>query len=128
MSKDNKQRLLKLSVSIITNEINNEETLIESWIQVFDQVCGEINFDYVQLVAIQEIQKLIDRKSPFLRRKLGNRLLMSLVMKCGEPAIDSDRKILRLVLNVCSDTNYKIRTDGAVFFKHYLRENHEALI
>jgi hypothetical protein len=118
---------LKLSVAIITNEINDSEVLIESWIQVFDQVCGEIDFEYVQLVALPDIQKLIDRKSPFLRRKLGNRLLMSIVMRCGELAIDSDRNVLRLVLNVCSDTNYKIRMDGAVLFKHYLRENHQTL-
>lgn len=67
-------------MAILTNEINDEETLIESWLHVFDQVCGEINFDYVQLVALHEIQSLLDRKSPYLRRKLGNKMLISLVM------------------------------------------------
>jgi HEAT repeat protein len=32
------------------------------------------------------------------------------------------------VLNICSDTNYKIRTDGAIFFKNYLQQNNEVLI
>jgi hypothetical protein len=31
-------------------------------------------------------------------------------------------------MNICSDTNYKIRTDGAVFFKTYLKDKHELLI
>lgn len=32
------------------------------------------------------------------------------------------------MLNICSDTNYKIRTDGAIFFKNYLQQNNEVLI
>ena len=31
-------------------------------------------------------------------------------------------------MGVCSDTNYKIRTDGAIFFKQYLEQNHTQLI
>lgn len=31
------------------------------------------------------------------------------------------------MLQVCSDTNYKIRIDGATFFKEYLSENHTEL-
>lgn len=31
------------------------------------------------------------------------------------------------MLQVCSDTNYKIRIDGATFFKEYFAINHEEL-
>lgn len=53
--------------------------------------------------------------------------MTSLVIKCGEAAIDEDRAVLRLVMHICGDTNYKIRTDGAVLFKIYLRDNQEVL-
>lgn len=48
--------------------------------------------------------------------------------QCGEAAIDADRLVLRLIMQICGDTNYKIRMDGAVFFKEYLAKNHETLI
>ena len=31
-------------------------------------------------------------------------------------------------MGVCSDTNYKIRTDGAIFFKEYFRDNYQTLV
>jgi hypothetical protein len=31
-------------------------------------------------------------------------------------------------MQVCNDTNYKIRHDGSVFFKQYLEANHETLL
>jgi hypothetical protein len=31
-------------------------------------------------------------------------------------------------MSICGDTNYKIRTDGAIFLKHYFAKNHEKLI
>lgn len=31
-------------------------------------------------------------------------------------------------MQVCCDTNFKIRLDGAIFFKQYLMENHKSLI
>jgi hypothetical protein len=31
-------------------------------------------------------------------------------------------------MQVCGDTNYKIRMDGAIFFKQYLEQNYQKLI
>ena len=31
-------------------------------------------------------------------------------------------------MQVCGDTNYKLRMDGAVFLREYLAQNYEALI
>jgi len=47
---------------------------------------------------------------------------------CGEEAMDEEPIIIRLVLGMCQDTNYQIRTEGAVFMKEYLQANHEKLI
>ena len=53
-------------------------------------------------------------------RKLGNRLLKSLAKSCGEESFDTDVKVLKSVVALCSDTYYKIRMDGAIFMKEYL--------
>lgn len=88
---------------------------------------GQVDLAYVQLVAVKVIGELTDRKSTFPRRKLGNRLLFSLMHNCGEEAIDEDRTVLRLVMQICGDTNYKIRTEGSQFMKEYIKRNHEKL-
>lgn len=79
LSKDNLQRLLKLAVMLVTNELQENQVLKDAWTEVFDQVVGQVDFAYVQLVALKEIAELTDRKSKFERRKLGNRLLTSLI-------------------------------------------------
>jgi len=61
-------------------------------------------------------------------RKLGNRLLTSLAKSCGEVGFDADIKVLKSVVALCGDTNYKIRIDGAIFMKEYLAINFESLI
>jgi hypothetical protein len=60
-------------------------------------------------------------------RKLGNRLLTSLAKSCGEAGFDADIKVLKSVVALCGDTNYKIRMDGAIFMKEYLSANFETL-
>lgn len=82
----------------------------------------------MQLTAIKQIAELTDRKSKFDRRKLGIRLLSSLILNCGEQALNQDKSILRLILGVCGDSNFKIRTDGAIFLKEFIKKNHEELI
>ena len=75
-------------MTIITNEANENQTLKDSWMRLYDLIVGSIDFDYVQLVVLKPIQTLADRKSTFNQRKLANRLLFSLVKHCGEAAID----------------------------------------
>jgi hypothetical protein len=121
------QRLLKLSISIITNELYDNDALREGWLKVYENVIGQVEFSYVQLATLKAIQELIDRKSKFERRKLGHRLLFKLVMNCGEAALDENKTVLRMVLQVCGDPNYKFRMDGAIFFREYLEANFETL-
>ena len=75
-------------MTIISNEANENQTLKDSWMRLYDLIVGSIDFDYVQLVVLKPIQTLADRKSTFNQRKLANRLLFSLVKQCGEAAID----------------------------------------
>lgn len=64
---------------LVTNELQENQVLKDAWTEVFDHVVGQVDFAYVQLVALKEIAELTDRKSKFERRKLGNRLLTSLI-------------------------------------------------
>ncbi len=60
-------------------------------------------------------------KNPLQKRKRGNRLVISLTKKVGEPGIDKEPLIMKLIASICHDTNYKIRMDGVLFFKEYLQ-------
>jgi len=60
-------------------------------------------------------------------RKIGYRLLTSLAKSCGEQGFDAEIKVLKSVLALCGDTNYKIRMDGAIFMKEYLETYFDAL-
>jgi hypothetical protein len=87
---DNMQRILSLAVSITTNDVIENETLINSWMDVFDNVVGQVAFEYTSMVAVNPILEMIDRKSPIPKRKKGNKLLMSLARNCGEEAFDEE--------------------------------------
>lgn len=86
---------MKLSVDIITKSSSENEDLRQNWIKVFDHVVGQVEFEYVLIVAFKAIQQLTDRKSTFPMRKLGNRLLTSLAKNCGESGFDTDIKVLK---------------------------------
>lgn len=53
--------------------------------------------------------------------------MSSLILSCGEQALNKDKGILRLMMGVCGDSNFKIRTDGAIFLKEYIQKNHQEL-
>ncbi len=55
-----------------------------------------------------------------LKRKKGNRLLVSFAKQIGEAGFDKEPAVLKQILAICHDNNYKIRLEGAMFFKDYL--------
>lgn len=52
---------------------------------------------------------------------------MSLARQIGEAGLDREPAVLKLVLAICHDNNYKIRMDGALFFKDYFRQGSNRL-
>lgn len=56
-------------------------------------------------------------------RKTGNKLIFSIAQSLGEGGFDQDPYLLKTVMNICQDNNYKIRRDGVIFFKGYLQTN-----
>ena len=67
-------------------------------------------------------------KHPFAKRKRGNRLVFSVAKNIGEENMDKDPLMLKLVMSICQDNNYKIRRDGVIFMKEYLKKDKEKII
>jgi hypothetical protein len=40
----------------------------------------------------------------------------------GETGFDKENLIIKMILNILHDTNYKIRLDGVHFLKEYLKD------
>ena len=60
-------------------------------------------------------------KNPFPKRKRGNRLALSFARQVGENGFDKEAMILKIVFAILHDNNYKIRMDGILFLKDYLK-------
>ena len=59
-------------------------------------------------------------KNAFAKRKRGNKLVSSFARQIGEEGIDKEPMVLKILLSICHDNNYKIRMDAAIFLKEYL--------
>ena len=92
-----------------------------AWMSLFSALIGKLDLDFVLSFVFPAIAELPTLKNPFPKRKRGNRLITSLAHALGERGFDSENMILKIVLAICHDTNYKIRMDGIQFFKEYLK-------
>jgi len=115
----NKQQILKLAVEITTDDCNENQVLIDCWIDVFTNVVGKVEIPYVSQVAVRPISEMPGPKNPFPKRKRGNRLLTEMALAIGEDGFEEEPILQRLMMGICRDTNYKIRLDGAIWFKRY---------
>lgn len=55
-------------------------------------------------------------------------MLFSVAKHTGEPFFDQDPNILKLILSVCRDGNYKIRRDGVIFLRDYFAYDRKRII
>lgn len=78
----------------------------------------ELDFALKQIFPI--IIELPSLKNPFAKRKRGNKLAISFARQVGERGFDSEPNVLKIILGICQDNNYKIRMDGVLFLKEYL--------
>lgn len=115
--------MLKAAITICSDDDNAENTeLIEGWFTVLQTVVGRVETKFVAENATKVIKDIPGLKNPFLKRKRGNRLIFCVAKNVGEDGIDDDPQLLRSIMNICSDNNYKIRRDGVLFFKEYFKE------
>ncbi len=87
---------------------------------MFDVIVAETDISYVLKQIFPVFMDMPSLKNPVPKRKKGNRLLISFAKQIGEEGFDKEPAVLKLVQGICHDNNYKIRLDGALFFKDYL--------
>lgn len=115
-------------MDITTNEDQENQTLIDAWIDVLAQCVGRVEVSYVKNVALRVIQEMPSPKNPLARRMLGNRLVTTVAMNLPEEAHVEEPLVFGLVMSMCQDPNYTVRRDGAIFFKEYLKKNSKELV
>ena len=120
----NKQKVLRASVQICSDDDNADNTeLLELWFKVLETVVSRVDTKFVAENATKQIKDIPSLKNPFPKRKRGNRLIFIVAKNVGEDGIDDDPQLLKSIMNICSDNNYKIRRDGVIFFKEYFKES-----
>ena len=101
---------------------------MELWFKVLETVVGRVDTKFVAENATKLMKDIPSLKNPFPKRKLGNRLIFAVAKNVGEEGIGDDPQLLKSIMNICSDNNYKIRRDGVLFFKEYFKTNTEKII
>ena len=74
-------------------------------------------------MALKPIQELLNKKHPMPKRRKGIELSTAMAMNVKQKAHDDEPMFMRLIMVICSDTDYKIRTDGAIFFKEFFKKS-----
>lgn len=101
---------------------------MELWFKVLETVVGRVESRFVSENATKMIKDIPGLKNPFPKRKLGNRLIFAVAKNVGEEGISSDSQLLKSIMNICSDNNYKIRRDGVLFFKEYFKDHTSQIV
>ena len=96
---------------------------MEAWFSVFDVIVAETDLQFVVKNIFPVFMEMPSLTNPLPKRKKGTRLLMSFAKQIGEVGFDKEPSVLKMVLAICHDNNYKIRMDGVLFFKEYLSED-----
>ena len=126
INKRNKEKVVKAAVLITTDDDNAEnDDLMNSWIKVLETVVSRVDISFISENVVKAIKDIPSLKNQFVKRKRGNRLVFSVAKNIGENGIDQDPLMLKLIMSICSDNNYKIRRDGVIFLKEYLKMNKE---
>ena len=129
INRRNKEKVAKAAVQITTDDDNAENNeLIDAWVKVLETVVSRLDIKFVAEFITKPLKDMPGLKHPFAKRKRGNRLVFSVAKNIGEENMDKDPLMLKLVMSICQDNNYKIRRDGVIFMKEYLKKDKEKII
>ena len=76
---------------------------------MIETVVSRVTPEFITATAINAIKDLPSLKNSFQKRKHGIRLLLAVAKSMGEDGFDSDPQVMKLILAICHDNNYKIR-------------------
>lgn len=75
--------------------------LLLAWEQVFRFVIGQVDFEFIEDVALKPLMEMIGRKNTVPRRRQGNRLLTSLAHAWGEEGFEKAKIVLHALMSIC---------------------------
>ena len=84
---------------------------------------GKVRTNIVQQIALKPIQDLLNKKHAMVKRQKGIELATAMAMNVKASAHDDEPLLMKLIRVICSDTDYKIRAIGAVFFKDFFKQS-----
>jgi hypothetical protein len=126
INKRNKEKIVKAAIQIITDDDNKENcALIDAWMKVLETCVNRVESNFLNESVIEVIKNIPSLKNPLPKRKLGNRLVFAVAKNVGEEGLDKNPNIMKLVMH---DNNYKIRRDGVIFLRDYIKANKEEVI
>lgn len=129
INKRNKEKICKAAVQIITDDDNKEnESLIDAWMKVLETCVSRVDSKFINDSIIEVIKNVAALKNPLPKRKLGNRLIFAVAKNVGEEGLDKNPTIMKLVSQVMHDNNYKIRRDGVIFLRDYMKANKKEIV
>ena len=120
VSKKNKEKILRASIKIPTDEDNSDnKALLDKWDMVMEVVVSRVEMRYVSENVVAQIKDMPALKNPFAKRKRGTKILLSIAKNVGEEGIDAEPVLMKTIRQICGDNNYKFRRDGVIFLKEY---------
>eukprot|EP00347_Sterkiella_histriomuscorum_P008191 403346032 len=98
VDKKNKQKILKITVEIISNDSNaSNEKYYDAWLQLFDKIVGSTDLEFILKYIFPIIMDLPSLKNPYIKRKRGNRLMTSFAKQLGEIGFEREPNDQELV-------------------------------
>ena len=77
--------------------------------------------DYIKSNVIKKIIDLPSLKQQYPRRKIGFEMFCDIIDAKGEEGFKADPNLQKILTNMCTDTNWRVRKQGAVFLYDYLQ-------
>lgn len=94
--------------------------LLNEWIKIMQAICPFVKPSVISVEVVPKLKEFLNSQQAHEKRKLGNQILFSIAKGLGEDGLDDEGSMMNMILAVCEDNNYKLRRDGAIFFKEYL--------
>jgi hypothetical protein len=87
--------------------------LVAEWVKVFKKLVISLPMDYIKNNVIKKILDLPSLKQQYPRRKIGFELFCYIIDAKGEEGFKADPNLLKILINMCTDTNWRVRKQGA---------------
>lgn len=122
MSPANHLKLTDELLNILFGADVTQEAFVNEWLLVFKNLCAYLNLEYIRYTVIKRIAELPSLKQTMPWRKIGFEMFWSLAMAKGEELIKSEPLMMKTIVSMCTDNNWRIRRDAAKYLKEFLSE------